>query len=127
MPVRRTGKRDLTGSLIHGVTAGRTVGLIRIGNNDSVDATSGVVHGERDASELLFGGCAGGNRENRAGACFYVAELRLLAINHEQGDRHVDLGPIGDLADVKVRPYGESRVRWRKPPIVQPLARRQPP
>jgi hypothetical protein len=86
------------------VTAGRTVALIRIGNNDSVDPARGIVQGERDSSELLFRGCAGSNRENRARACSYVAELRLLAINHEHADRHVDLGPIRDLADVKVRP-----------------------
>jgi hypothetical protein len=61
----------------------RTVSLVRICNNDSVDATTSVVYGYRHASELLFRGGARGNGEHCDCAVGHVAEVWFPPVNND--------------------------------------------
>ena len=111
MPVSRVGSTGQRDRSAHGVPPRGAVGLVGIGDHDSVDATTGVVHRHGDASEFLFGGRAGGNGEDRGGAGRRVRRGTEACAPPRPGrssDRRVVT--VRHVAEEQVRPGG-SRVR----------------
>jgi hypothetical protein len=94
----------LKGSLVHGVPAGRAVGLIRVRNRDSDDATTGIVYSNGHSSEFFFSGRPRGDGEKNGGTSGGIAKCGVPTFQHDRCDRQVDSLPIWQFADVEAGP-----------------------
>jgi hypothetical protein len=90
----------LKGSLVHGVPAGRVVGLIRVRYRDSIDATTGIVYSNGDPSELFFSGRPRCDGEKNGGTSSGIAKLGVPSFQHDRCDRQVDILPLWQFADI---------------------------